>query len=580
MKKKILISLTLIMAFLLATLLFISNIWLKDQAVSKYKLHSTKQIILLERLLENKTQSKAELSSFLEELSNSLDSRISLISADGSVIYDSHKDPKFMNNHRDRPELKALIKGNDFGYDVRLSLSLDEDYIYCAHKINIEGNEYYLRLSKSLALMSEIDKQSELLFLAIMLIVFLSMFAIWRFAKKQIVDPISALSDNAKRLSKGDFNTLVSIDTSIDEIQNLALSFRKMSLSLSSNIDNIDQKNAELGAILESIIDGVVALDTEKNVFLINDSAKKILDISGNQVFENSLYKLFQDEDLVLFIENNHENKSIASHEAYHAHLGKYIKANIVPIIINSDKIIGSLIIIQDNTNLVKLENVRTDFASNVTHELKTPLTSIRGFVDTLLNGAIYKQDKAIKFLKIINNESDRLSRLIDDILFISQVEHSTAEPNLARLNISKLSQEVMDIMSIQAQRLGLVLNCDLGEDIKLAIKSDHYKQLLINLVDNAIKYTEKGYVDVRISQEDDYIFIRVKDSGIGIAAEHHERMFERFYRVDKARSRRVAGTGLGLSIVKHIVNLYRGHIDFKSALGEGTTFTIKFPAE
>ena len=245
----------------------------------------------------------------------------------------------------------------------------------------------------------------------------------------------------------------------------------------------------------------------------------------------------------------------------------------------HEDESIGAVALLEDITELRNLEQMRTDFAANVTHELKTPLTSIRGFVETLQAGAIEDPEMAKRFLDIISMETDRLSRLINDVLSLSSMENGRVRVPTERLSLGKRAGDVCLMLDKSAKNKNIELNVDEGEDTFIIANDDHVKQLLINLIDNAIKYTlEGGKVFVKVEHVEDKVLLHVKDTGIGIAQEHIPRLFERFYRVDKGRSRNMGGTGLGLAIVKHIVMDMGGQIDVQSELNVGTEFTVTLP--
>jgi two-component system phosphate regulon sensor histidine kinase PhoR len=244
------------------------------------------------------------------------------------------------------------------------------------------------------------------------------------------------------------------------------------------------------------------------------------------------------------------------------------------------DQVVGALAIVEDITELRRLEQVRTDFAANVSHELKTPLTSSRGFVETLQAGAIDNPEMAHKFLNIIMMETERLTRLINDILSISKLESGDDEVAIERIRLDKKAQDVCDMLSIHAQEKQVTVNCATGNSpVYIMGNPDRVEQLLINLTENAIKYNEPGgSVTVQVFANDKEANVTISDTGIGIAEENLPRLFERFYRVDKGRSRQMGGTGLGLAIVKHIVRSMDGEIEVHSKLGEGTEFLVTLP--
>ena len=246
----------------------------------------------------------------------------------------------------------------------------------------------------------------------------------------------------------------------------------------------------------------------------------------------------------------------------------------------NDGKVVGALAMVEDITELRRLEQVRTDFAANVSHELKTPLTSIRGFVETLEAGAIDNPPMAHKFLRIIMLETERLTRLINDILSISKLESGNDEVAIERIRLDKVAYDVCDMLTIHAGEKEVSIHVHMNEKpVYIMGNPDRVEQMLINLVENAIKYNKPGgSVTVQVFSDAKEANVTISDTGIGIAEEHLPRMFERFYRVDKGRSRQMGGTGLGLAIVKHIVRSMNGEIEVHSKLGEGTEFLISLP--
>jgi len=338
-------------------------------------------------------------------------------------------------------------------------------------------------------------------------------------------------------------------------------------------------KNKELRAIFESVSNGVVAVDAQFNILLANSAAKELFGITGD-VLDKYFLEVFFDSRLDRVLQNvvNKGNKSTITIQT------KLEEPKIVKIDVALLKIdgltVGAVMLMQDITELHKLEQMRSDFAANVSHELKTPLTSIKGFVETLLEGAVEDSGTAKRFLEIIRIETDRLSRLINDILSLSEIELKKGNTFSKRINISAILIDTIEMMKSHARAKEISLGHYFANDeVWLNANTDRIKQMAINLIDNAIKYTPQGgSITVLLENPGDRIILRVKDTGIGIAKEHIPRIFERFYRVDKGRSRTMGGTGLGLAIVKHIVKSLNGHIEVNSDPGKGTEFAIHIP--
>jgi two-component system phosphate regulon sensor histidine kinase PhoR len=351
--------------------------------------------------------------------------------------------------------------------------------------------------------------------------------------------------------------------------------------TIDTTIQEVQYKNLQLNSIVKSISHGILAIDINGNVLLINEEAKKIIKNDENQIVEGkNIHHVIKDykilNEIAKFIGSNKtQMKEITNDED----IVYNIKLDPIYLQSSNNVIIGSIINIENITERVKLENMRSDFVANVTHELKTPLTSISGFVETLrINENIDKKMRD-RFLGIIETESDRLKRLIDDILLLSFIENKDTIA-LEKIDVLNIFKEVYEltINSAKSKNVELKYRFD-NENIFINSNRDYMKQIFLNLIDNAIKYTpDGGFVETNVYENEDEIYIKVADNGIGISKEDKDRVFERFYRVDKARSKDVGGTGLGLAIVKHIIKSLNGTITIKSDLNIGTEFTVIIP--
>lgn len=349
--------------------------------------------------------------------------------------------------------------------------------------------------------------------------------------------------------------------------------------SLYNTFDELEYKNLQLRSILKSISNGILAIDIEGNILLINDEAKKMINCPKEVMVEGRNISFAIRNDLILkqimmFMGSKVNEKTIINMED-----GRFLRIKLDPVYLQNNKsiVIGSIVNIEDISERVRAENMRKDFVANVSHELKTPLTSISGFAETLkLNENIDKETRN-RFLTIID-EANRLRRLIEDILTLSFIENDKKEEKEA-INLYSVYRRVEDMLMISARTKNISLNCNADETIKIAANADYVKQIILNLVDNAIKYTpENGDVNVKIFADKDDAVIKVSDTGMGIPKEDQARIFERFYRVDKARSREIGGTGLGLAITKHIAMNLGGTISVESELEKGSTFTVRIP--
>lgn len=582
MRKKIVSSYFVIILVLTTTFALIMmnstntmmTLQLEDRFINECEL--VKKLFIKEYKLQNTLD--FNYMSFVNEIHKDIDTRITLIDEDGTVKADTHEDPLNMNNHLNRKEVIDAIRTDKVGTSVRYSNTVKADFLYVAIPVHIDGEMWVIRVSKQLVEIKELNQH--ILNVAVLSIISAAIFAMLMsiFVSKRITRPIDALTEIANEIADGDFGRKIYISAN-DQIGELAQSFNKMSHTLNLSMNELKQRNSELEAILNSMINGIIAVDQNKNIILINKFCFEILDLPQNYVVENeSMYKIIRNEEIAQMVEISMNKGEPQMKELRYVHSDKTLRIFVNPIFTITREIIGSIVVIQDVTQIRKLEQMRSDFVSNVSHELKTPLTSIRGFVDTLKNGAVHQPDTAMRFLDIIDIESDRLYRLINDILLLSEIETMDREPEQTQVELTSVTEEVIDFLELKAHEKGLKLSAIYKEELFIKANRDRIKQMLINLIDNGIKYTEKGEVKVDIHTQGSWVVIRVTDTGIGFSEDHKERLFERFYRVDKGRSRNQGGTGLGLSIVKHIVLLYKGKIAVESTPGKGTTFEILLP--
>ncbi|CEJ74848.1 two-component sensor histidine kinase [[Clostridium] sordellii] len=384
----------------------------------------------------------------------------------------------------------------------------------------------------------------------------------------------------SKKISNKEFHSKINISAK-GELGQLVDNFNYMIDTIDTTIQEVEYKNLQLKSIVKSISHGILAIDINGNVLLINKEAKNIIKASYVDPIEGkNINNVIKDEKILNEISRFIGSKKTKMNQITNDEEIVY-NIKLDPIYLQSSKnvIIGSIINIENITERVRLENMRSDFVANVTHELKTPLTSISGFVETLRINENIDHKTRDRFLGIIENESDRLKRLIDDILLLSFIENKDTI-SYEKIDISNLFKEIYELTINYAKSKNIELRYNIeNEDIIINSNRDYIKQIFLNLIDNAIKYTpDGGFVETSVYQNDENIFINIKDNGIGISKEDTSRVFERFYRVDKARSRDVGGTGLGLAIVKHIVKSLNGTIDIKSELNVGTEFIVSIP--
>ena len=556
MKKKIitLVVITVIFALVIVTSCFIGLVNISTIKDAKETLAIYNECVAREDYKDSKLLS---LYKFKDNLV-----RFTVINKDGEVIFDN--EIAKLDNHNNRQEIIDAFK-NGSGSSVRYSASLSTSMVYVATKID---DNTVIRSSVPVNNIRVFTSGTLKYYIAIILLVFvLSLFLAVKLVKI-IVYPINELQKVTSKIENGDLNKRAII-YNYDEIGFLAQTFNNIADQLEIRIiDSLDKKN-KLEAILESMESGVIAIDNNENIILINSYSQKLFDLKEDNIGKK-ISDCIIDYDLINFIR---EIPEIGTKEVKLFHpIERELRVKKSPIINYLNNSIGIVITVQDITDIKRLENMRSEFVANVSHELKTPLTSIKGFSETLR----YVDDSETKnkFLDIIDKESERLTNLINDILILSNIEN-IHKMESEYFNPGDVIENVLDMVKSQAYKKSIIIkynDCFISEILG---SKDKFHQLAVNLIENAIKYSnENGIVKIDLTLEEQYFVFKVKDNGIGIPKNDIPRIFERFYRVDKSRSTR--GTGLGLAIVKHIVKLFNGEISVKSKVGIGSTFIVK----
>lgn len=556
MKKKIitLVVITVIFALVIVTSCFIGLVNISTIKDAKETLAIYNECVAREDYKDSKLLS---LYKFKDNLV-----RFTVINKEGEVIFDNEITK--LDNHNNRQEIIDAFK-NGSGSSVRYSASLSTSMVYVATKID---DNTVIRSSVPVNNIRVFTSGTLKYYIAIILLVFvLSLFLAVKLVKI-IVYPINELQKVTSKIENGDLNKRAII-YNYDEIGFLAQTFNNIADQLEIRIiDSLDKKN-KLEAILESMESGVIAIDNNENIILINSYSQKLFDLKEDNIGKK-ISDCIIDYDLINFIR---EIPEIGTKEVKLFHpIERELRVKKSPIINYLNNSIGIVITVQDITDIKRLENMRSEFVANVSHELKTPLTSIKGFSETLR----YVDDSETKnkFLDIIDKESERLTNLINDILILSNIEN-IHKMESEYFNPGDVIENVLDMVKSQAYKKSIIIKYNDCFNSEILGSKDKFHQLAVNLIENAIKYSnENGIVKIDLTLEEQYFVFKVKDNGIGIPKNDIPRIFERFYRVDKSRSTR--GTGLGLAIVKHIVKLFNGEISVKSKVGIGSTFTVK----
>ncbi|MBN1865628.1 MAG: HAMP domain-containing protein [Victivallales bacterium] len=549
-----------------------------------------------------------ELTKHIREIAEKNKMRITLIAADGVVIAESTRDPLYMENHINRPEVISAIQGKP-AFETRHSGTVIKETMYFA--IPLEKKmpvQHVLRLAVTI---ESVDRAlSPFIAHVVLSSVFVAAVALGMafFIAKKLSLPIERLKNSAADLAKGDFSSMPPHST-IAEIDDLAEAMISMSGSLQDTIIKLREQRNELKLILGNMREGVIAVDMDDNVITINAAAKQILNTGiplapaadRNSKIQNSINSMAASVQMASNGKDPFSFSQLVRIEEIHEFVGDILRENMflqrrIELVGMQNKVIdvhgavlrnqhgnaiGVLLVINDITQITQLESMRKNFAANVSHELKTPLTAIKGAVETLLEGAVASPEDAEKFLRIIEKHSDRLNALINDTMSLSKIEQLAEEHSIKkdRIRLAEVIKTSTDICREKAEKRKVSFNIDCHDSIELNANTQMVEQALVNLIDNAVKFSpEKGVVTVFAEHDGKLVTIKVTDNGCGISEEHLPRIFERFYRVDKGRSRQDGGTGLGLAIVKHIAQSHQGSVSVESVPNIRTTFNLRLP--
>ncbi|MBW2003334.1 MAG: HAMP domain-containing protein [Deltaproteobacteria bacterium] len=513
-----------------------------------------------------------------KRLGREINTRLTIINPEGIVLGDSEENPQKMENHSDRPEIKEAIKGR-IGKSSRYSTTLKKDMMYLALTIRDPTHRLIGVVRVSLPL-DELEDRVGQIYRIIgwggLLAVIISLGISFALARR-VSRPISQMAQAAKMISKGDLSQRIRVD-SRDEVGDLARSFNRMSEELEKQMGDLAREVSEKEAVLSSMVEGVLAIDRDEHVILINMAAQRMLELRPDDTLGKFHWEVIRNSEINNLFKEILKTQGQKEVEFQIGPLDeRAFMVHAAPIRAKGGNILGVVAVFHDVTEIRRLEKVRMEFVANVSHELRTPLTSIKGFVETLKRGALDEGQNALNFLDIIERHTDRLNRLITDLLELSRVETGKKRMNFQPIKVEELiNRAVSHFMGISNKKLRKI-KCDIPSDLPMVLADEEgVETVLKNLLDNAIRYTpEKGEIDIISTDKDDYIEIAVVDNGIGIPLKDLPRIFERFYCVDKARSRELGGTGLGLSIVKHIIEAHGGTVSVASEVGKGSRFTF-----
>ncbi len=532
------------------------------------------------RLLVNMLPEKGFISlhnaqDFCYQASSGTRVRLTLIQYSGSVLADSHSDPFYMENHFDRPEIQEALR-SAIGRSKRFSFTMREEMFYTA--IPVPTRSLIVRTSISVEEINrEINQMYLRLTLSSLIILFFAVVFSYVFART-ISSAMTSIKNVAKHYAAGDFTVNLE-QGNIMELNELSEAINSMGIQLKEKIRTITSQKDELQAMLNSMTEPVILVDKSLEIREYNPSARKF--IFANKYPESAnLLSVINNVEITELVESTfkkgtYNEKVICfniEEEIYYLVHVSYIEN------LENDKS-GALIVLNNISAIKHLEQIRKDFVANVSHELKTPVTSIIGYVETIMSGSDIAQKNIDKFMNIISRQASRLVKIIEDLLTLSRVDYEHAEIETENIPLSDLIGSSVSACSYNAELKDMKIHVSCDEDLELHANTVLAEQALTNLIDNAVKYSNNGTdINIRAEESETEIFISVEDFGPGITQKDLKRIFERFYRVDKARSRELGGTGLGLAIVKHVLKTHSGRIEVDSVPGEGSKFTIIFP--
>jgi two-component system phosphate regulon sensor histidine kinase PhoR len=530
-----------------------------------------------------------ELEALVQRLGEASGTRITIIAADragasrGQVLADSDSDPGQMENHAFRPEFLNAVQGRP-GQAIRYSETLRQDMMYVAVPATEDGR--LTTVIRTAVPLTRVNAALESLYGSIVIsatVVAVLAAVIGLYVSRRISGQMREIKLGAERMAAGDFTHKLRVPQ-VEEFASVAESINQMAEDLDGKLRTLTHERNEREAVLSSMVEGVLAVDTEERVIAVNAAAARLLDTDPASAEGKTIQEVVRNPDLQHVVA-----QTLGGHRPVEADIvlrvgveERNLQANGTLLHGDDDgEDVGAVVVLNDVTRLKRLEAVRRDFVANVSHELKTPVTSIKGFAETLEDGALDDPAAAHRFVRIISGQADRLNSIIEDLLALSTLEQSGDSPllQLEEADLCDVIAVALEVCGPKADAKSIELREDCPGLLLARVSPPLLEQAVVNLIDNAVKYSAEGStIVVTLEETGDEVVVSVTDEGQGIAGEHLPRLFERFYRVDKARSRDLGGTGLGLAIVKHVAQIHGGRVSVASVVGRGSTFRIHLP--
>lgn len=570
---------------LLTVIAVIAVAWYTSHSLKKFYLNQVAQDLssrthlfkqqISRSLAENNFE---KIDSLCKEAGSKSATRLTVILPGGKVIGDSDEMTERMRNHADRPEIKKALELGQ-GYSLRFSNTLGTNMMYLA--TSLKHDDKVIAVVRASVPISAIDSELKIIYSKIIYAVFVAAIItaiISLILSRRISEPIETIRKTADRFAAGDLNHRLAINKPT-ELAILAQAMNEMAKQLQDRIDTITSQRNESDIILSNMVEGVIAIDANSHIVKINKAASELLNIELETACNRNLEEVIRNVEIQKIAKETLKNEGITEADILISGTEpKYLKSHGKALTDEAGNCNGAVIVLADMTRVKKLENIRRDFVANVSHELKTPITSIKGFVETLQDGAIKNPEETKRFLQIVSKHANRLNAIVDDLLSLSRLEENKDKRRLLfEMNsVKKPIEDAIELAKTKADKKNITISHNCPDDIKAKIDQPLLEQAVLNLIDNAIKYSkEDSEINVTVETTDKEVSIYVKDNGCGISAKHLERIFERFYVVDKARSRKLGSTGLGLAIVKHIAQVHGGYVEVESKPEIGSTFSI-----
>jgi two-component system phosphate regulon sensor histidine kinase PhoR len=541
-------------------------------------------VVLAEYVEEHEAESQLngeEIIQLLEDLAPVLQKRMTVIDLEGQPLYDSITSVDPTENIFDHPEIQQLLRGESMSVYQKDPDDEDHDQ-YAVSQVIFNQNEEPLvivRLSHEITTLTsaiQLSLRIQLIGTIILAIVIIALATNWM---NRITDALTEMGSVMTRLKNADYEARYR-KQSYQEVDALGHSMNELAVNLKQQKQDLKASEERIYGLINHLVIGVILLDETRHIQMVNPIVNELLGTNLYGKITHLYTDYIRSAELIELIEEAYEkNETINAELKMYFPEEKTLDANVIPVPGKTAGTPNYIVLLYDITEIRRLENIRTDFATNVSHELRTPITALKGFSETLLDGAMYDQEVLTEFLEIMLKESTRLDHMVQDILQLSKLEQGRALASTEAIEVRYIVEEVFQILQQKIELKNMTCFIKENEPIKVRGNRDDLKQILMNLIANAITYTpENGEVFVQLERVGHEAKIQIIDNGIGIPEEDQVRIFERFYRVDKARSRNSGGTGLGLSIVKWAVDNMNGRIELTSKESIGTTFTIWLP--